>query len=861
MKKSTFSSISCKTGATLLLLLLLLTGVRAQDCYKTMQASPLNISAMTGSGLCATQLCLGSAYNELQLIVDNDLETYAEWNNLLTVGSIQGVSIVSDSVYPAGYVTGFVVSRSGLASLSSLSDLSMSTYLNDTLRETRTGSTLLSLYALGGTENYFLTFVTMQSFNEIRLNTSLLSAGVLNGFRIHSALAFSPDCNIENNSTCLDFINGPGTIVTYNGGVACVACNLQNAGRLTDADKSNYATLSLPVSALAAPTLGVMDLRNVYPAGTRAGFIIEPEGTTILDADVLESISVQTFLFGELKQQFTYTGSSSLLDVNLLGGGGSQKQKIGFTTNTNFNEVRISFNNLATIGLSSIRIYGAYEEPATCTDCRVNLTTAGTGNYQAALVANEIGIPGYIWNGNYGIALLGGLSNPANIINNAAGSYATIDVPLASVAAGSRISVHTNNNATFPAGTYAGFIVEKQSGLLQLGLLSAITVKAYNGNTFVGSETGAALLGAGLLSGGNGRTAVGFYPSNSFDRIVFEIDYGLAGIGAFAGDYRVHNVFVIEDSDNDGTPDCIDQCAGDDNMDTDGDGIPDACDQSGANVISYIELLPPSPSSFYAGDQLTYRITVTNLGTETAQNVTITNSAPPGTLITSWTATSTGGVALPATSGTGNILQTVPSLPQNDTIRYIVNVATPVNYTGADVRNSITVTSTTPDPDPACPGCTTPGLPRIVTADLVVNTNMPFSSFSQQTPQRNMVVTVQEIANTGTTGTITLYLPKASSYSMNFDATAANILLSGSTPTTIDNNDWDFDDSNPNYYIFTSKSGVQIDANTFSRIGLTVNDNTSGLGASAIINVSIGNNSGGERNNLNNNTSRTVTFD
>ena len=833
--------------------------VRAQSCYKNIQSSPLNVRAMTASGICFSQICLGSCYSDLQNIVDNDLSTYAEWNNLLTLGTVQGISIVSDSLYPAGYVAGFVVSRAAIANLSMLGDLTVSTYRNDTFMESRTGTSLLSMYALGASDRFFMTFVTAQSFNELRINTSLLSASALNGFRIHGALAFSANCNIENNNTCVDFINGPGTMVTYNGGFACVGCNLQNPNNLIDGNKSNYATLVMPASAIATPAIGVMDLRNVYPAGSRAGFIIEPEGSTMLDATILGAITVQTYLFGELKQEFTYTGSSSLLSVSMLSGSENRKQKLGFVSNTNFNEVRLKFNNLGSISLSTLRVYGAYEEPATCTDCRVNLTSTATGIHQAAMVSNVL--LGYVWNGNYGLPVLGGLSNQANVINNAAGSYATIDLPLASLAAGSRISVRTNNNATFSAGTFAGFVIEKQSGLIEAGLLSAITVSAYSGTTLVGSESGAALLGASLLSGGSGRSIVGFSPTAAFNRLVLDVNFGLLSGSLLGGSYLVHNVFVIEDSDNDGTPNCNDVCVGSDNIDTDGDGIPDACDVPGADIVSKIELTPPAPSYFYAGDNLSYSITVCNQGPITAQNVNIVNIAPAGATNTTWTATATGSTILPATSGTGNISQNIAALAASDTVRYNVNVSTPVSYTGADIRNSITVTSTTPDPDPTCPGCVTPGLPRVITADLTINTTMPFSSFTQLTPQRNIAVTVQEIAGTGTNGTITLYLPKASAYTMDFNATASTIPLNGSSPTTINNADWNLDSSNPNFYIFTSKTGVVIGSQSFSRIGLTVNDNTTGLGASAIINVSIGNNSGGERNYFNNGTARTVTFD
>ena len=80
-------------------------------------------------------------------------------------------------------------------------------------------------------------------------------------------------------------------------------------------------------------------------------------------------------------------------------------------------------------------------------------------------------------------------------------------------------------------GSFAGFEIARGNGgllgLLSLSALDAITVRAYNGNTPVGSSTGASLLGGGVLAGVGGKTLVGFKPTAAFNKIRIEIEWVL----------------------------------------------------------------------------------------------------------------------------------------------------------------------------------------------------------------------------------------------------------------------------------------------------------------------------------------------
>ncbi|RAJ29600.1 putative repeat protein (TIGR01451 family)/gliding motility-associated-like protein [Pedobacter cryoconitis] len=130
-----------------------------------------------------------------------------------------------------------------------------------------------------------------------------------------------------------------------------------------------------------------------------------------------------------------------------------------------------------------------------------------------------------------------------------------------------------------------------------------------------------------------------------------------------------------------------------------------------AHLNTVKTLKDPAQTSFVPGQAVVYRINVTNNGPGSAAAVTITDAAPAGTTISSWTAITSAGVTYPNTSGTGNLNETIATLGNGLTATYDVTVQTPTSFTGT-LSNSVTTTSTTADPTPGpCTTCTTPGLP------------------------------------------------------------------------------------------------------------------------------------------------------
>jgi uncharacterized repeat protein (TIGR01451 family)/gliding motility-associated-like protein len=125
-----------------------------------------------------------------------------------------------------------------------------------------------------------------------------------------------------------------------------------------------------------------------------------------------------------------------------------------------------------------------------------------------------------------------------------------------------------------------------------------------------------------------------------------------------------------------------------------------------ADIVTVKRLKDAAQTTFVAGEEVVYLITITNNGPGDAANVNIKDIAPAGTTISSWTATVTNGtVTLPNANGTGDLDETIAVLPNAAVVTYEVAVLTPEGFTGSLV-NVAAVTSETPDPTTDCPACT-----------------------------------------------------------------------------------------------------------------------------------------------------------
>jgi hypothetical protein len=383
---------------------------------------------------------------------------------------------------------------------------------------------------------------------------------------------------------CNNPITGKDAVVDKIGGeLACVFCNNADLNKVTDGDLSNFVTLTnLASVAGAASLITIKDIRQDYPAGRRTGFVIESVGG-LLSANVLSNLQIRTYLNNTLQETATF-GGGGLLNISLFGEAGV-KRRLDFVTTQSFDEVELVLTG-GISALTTLRIYYAYEEPATGCDYNCITEIIPANGYTPSIVGTRTGISGICVGCN--------LNNTGQAIDNPLNNFATINFGALSVGATGSLSV--NVGTTVAAGNEVGFAIEEDGllGLLNASVLGNIRVRTYLSGTlrddFLANNT---LVNVGVLSGG--INVISFEAGLSFDEVRISITNVSAGL-----DYYIYYSYIRPDADNDGFPDCVDKCAGNnDNLDADGDGTPDACDASTCIVNAGLDITicPPATTA------------------------------------------------------------------------------------------------------------------------------------------------------------------------------------------------------------------------------------------------------------------------
>lgn len=305
--------------------------------------------------------------------------------------------------------------------------------------------------------------------------------------------------SVPSNSVAATVVTGSGNTWT---GATPILASLTDEGFVVDNNPDNYAVLA-PLALGGTARITVQNSGGYYAAGTYAAFDIAPN-SGLLSLDLLGMVTIKTYMGDTLKE--TKTVNSSLAGVTLLNAG-SGRQRLGFKTTQNFNRVMIEQTAVLSL-FGSLRVYGAVIE-------RYCAGPAPTCNANVALTApiypvfTEAGTTALV-------AVNSTITNPNFVIDSDPSNYATV-AQTVGVAANAEFEVA--DAVTSYTNTFAGFDIENPN-LLDLGLLSNITVSAYNNETFVGSATGNNLLAlnTGLLAG-SGRQVVGFVPNGAFNSV------------------------------------------------------------------------------------------------------------------------------------------------------------------------------------------------------------------------------------------------------------------------------------------------------------------------------------------------------
>ncbi|MBE9465205.1 beta strand repeat-containing protein [Dyadobacter subterraneus] len=479
---------------------------------------------VNGPNTGVTGVSVGSV-NNTDNAIDTDPATYAEIALLASVAGSGSLSI-RDAVttYPAGTFAGFDINSPALVGASVLGGLRIETYLNGVAtgdffeNGTAAGA---SAPLLSGTGRQVVGFLTKLPFNEVKLKVSQ-TVGVNVGTTQVFGAVFTRFC-IADQLACntLTSVTNPGSPVFVDGkntginSIACVACTVNNPGNVIDSDPANAATIVMAAGVASSGSFAVGNALETFLPTSFAGFDVET--STLLSAGVLSTATITLFNDGLPVQ--TGTGNALIVGASTALLTGTTRQIVGIVATVNYDEVKITFNQVAGADLGNIKIYGAIFDKL----------CAGTIACNNSYLLTQPSFPVVINSANTGItgAVCAGctIANPWNVVSASNSDFSRVTV-VANVGATASIAV-VNPIDTYPIGTAAGFIIRPVGSIAQVDLLNSITISTYNNGTFQESRTGGGLLNLELLgvltvTTGTPTTNVSFIASKPFDEIRIE---------------------------------------------------------------------------------------------------------------------------------------------------------------------------------------------------------------------------------------------------------------------------------------------------------------------------------------------------
>lgn len=372
----------------------------------------------------------------------------------------------------------------------------------------------------------------------------------------------------EENVVCNTLITeeeyGARVVGSYEKENICILCfeQRQNVNNLVDDNPDNYVTFTRPINLVNNTPVIAVDLGegktiNAEKAPIRVGFTMQ-YSSELLNVNALEYFYIRLYKDGERVDQ-AVPGENSTVKLDLLAAD-SNKMRYSIVTDKEFDHIELWYAGVANIHLfSSIRLYNAFWEPDEEKCRRINPSE----------VCNEnIRIGADIWYAKTGFgktsdgniaSVLSFIRNLGNLLDNDPYSYATFQQTAeVSLLSSASIGIKLDEPMVVPEGgkRQFGFTIMQPEGIASVGLLNAMKLYLYNGNTLVAeAASDQGFLDLNLIAYGDKayiETTVG--SGMSVDGLVLEFN----GIEVLSTT-MIYGVYTRLDANGNGIPDCSEE--------------------------------------------------------------------------------------------------------------------------------------------------------------------------------------------------------------------------------------------------------------------------------------------------------------
>lgn len=312
---------------------------------------------------------------------------------------------------------------------------------------------------------------------------------------------------------------------------------------------------------------GIDLLNNIFIAGIRrkdggeisdgttsrrVGFMMQVP-SSLLNVSALEFFYVKLYKDGEQVGEETYTIDNwNVVSAGVIGTEEASKTRfsVEIPTGVPFDEFSLWMGGIANIRLSKMFIYSAFIED-TDVNCdnplgcdAVMIGSGGTEN--ATINYDETYTSGVV---NAGV----GLSSLENLLSGELDKDKYVQY-FNTVGIGGTYSISVKMGRVMNATHQAGFVVDKQTFLASVNVLSGTKIRTYLNGVWTGDEKSEwNLVGADVIGYGDFAYLM-FSPTKPYD----EIRLTSGSLVSVTNAIKIYALFIRNDSDGDGIPDCID---------------------------------------------------------------------------------------------------------------------------------------------------------------------------------------------------------------------------------------------------------------------------------------------------------------
>ena len=259
------------------------------------------------------------------------------------------------------------------------------------------------------------------------------------------------------------------------------------------------ATVTLPLAGTARLRY---QLNGTALAGYRAGILVSATKAA-LSLNTVGAITLRTYLSTgptptvAQEQRIVQIG---VAQAQLLAGQGDPTQ-LEFISTKDFDQVEIEFGSVANLG-TDLRTYYAY----------------GIGPNQTTQLMGLTSNSGSTTPGQYSTTgCTGKIDNAGNAVDSSRTNYATFG-SLLSVGCNPQLQVALTGTA--PGNYKAGFVIGQNNNLLDVSVLSGLTLRTYKNGVLQETASGASLLGLSVLP--DSKSLVSFQATMPFDAVSIE---------------------------------------------------------------------------------------------------------------------------------------------------------------------------------------------------------------------------------------------------------------------------------------------------------------------------------------------------